>query len=65
MDNSSDYAQVFVELAEMEAIKARIEAMKVANDRKDLPSEAPAYDQGHFFTAEQELINIADRLRRM
>ena len=48
-------------LIEMEAIKAEIEAMKVANSERDLPSEAAAYDEAAFFEKAEELRTLASR----
>ena len=45
----------------MEAIKAEIEAMKVANNERDLPREAAAYDEAEFFEKAEELRDLACR----
>ncbi len=43
------------------AIQAEIEAMKVENARRDMPSEAAAYDAGHFFGKAVELEALASK----
>jgi hypothetical protein len=48
--------------AKIEAIKARVEAMKVANDQRKIQDYSIAYDDIHFFQAEQELNQIAEKL---
>lgn len=40
------------------AITARIEGMKTANTDRERNGKAIAYDEKHFFEAEQELINL-------
>ena len=46
-------------LALVLAIQAEIEAMKVANAERDLPSEVAAYGESHFFGKAQELKDLA------
>lgn len=39
-----------------------VEAMKVANARRLIQDQSPAYDENHFFQKEQELVNIEQQL---
>ncbi len=48
-------------LAFILAIQAEIEAMKVANTERDLPSEVAAYDESHFLGKAQELKDLATK----
>ena len=48
-------------LIEAFAIEAEIEAMKIANKQRDLPSEAPAYDENDFFEKAEELRILASK----
>jgi len=48
-------------LIEMEAIKADIEAMKVANSERDLPREAASYSASDFFVKAEELRILASK----
>lgn len=49
-------------LVEAMSVNARIEAMKAANARRDMPVESEAYDESHFFEAEKELSLIAQQM---
>lgn len=51
-------AQMYGLVAQIEAVKARIEAMKVCNTQRD---EA-LYDETHFFHAETELEGLSKKL---
>jgi len=48
-------------LIEMESIKAEIEAMKIANQERDLPSEAAAYSSSNFYEKAEELRILASK----
>ena len=56
-------AQMYALVAEMEAVKAMIEGIKVENAHKTSQGLPPAYSSGYFFEAETELVKIASRLR--
>ena len=48
-------------LALVLSTQAEIEAMKVANACRDMPTEAPANDDSHFFGKAEELEAIASK----
>ena len=48
-------------LIEMEAIKAEIEGMKIANKKRDMPSEEAVYPESHFFGKAEELRVLASK----
>jgi len=48
-------------LALILAIQAEIEAMKITNLGRDMPSEAASYDASHFFEKSRELEELANK----
>jgi hypothetical protein len=56
-------AKMYALIAEMEAVKARIEGMKVENELRTQQGLSNAYGGNHFMEAEEALMKIADRLR--
>jgi len=48
-------------LALVFALQAELEAMKIANLERDMPSEAAAYDEKSFFEKSQELQELANK----
>ena len=57
-------AKMYALIAEMEAIKARIEGMKVENELRLSQGFSRAFNSTYFFKADVELMKIADRLRK-
>ena len=57
-------AKMYALIAEMEAVKARIEGMKVENEECIQQSKAIFYIRENFYEAEEALMKIADRLRK-
>ena len=56
-------AKMYALIAEMEAVRARIEGMKVENELRYQQDLSYAYGGNHFKEAEEDLMKIADRLR--
>ena len=48
-------------IIEMEAIKAEIEAMKIANKLQNLLKKSPIYDENFFFKKAEELRILASK----
>ena len=59
------YAQVQSVVAAVEAIKARIEAMKTENAYRQQIGDSPAYSEGAFVVLSEELLLYADKLNKM
>jgi hypothetical protein len=58
-------ARVFMKNAEILALQAEIEGMKVSNACRDLLSEAPAYPESEFTRMAEELRSVAAELHSM
>ena len=56
-------AQMYALVAEMEAVKSKIEGMKVENEYRISQGLSNAFSGYSFFKAETELVKIASRLR--
>jgi len=56
-------ANMFALVADMEAVKARVEGMKAENGIRESLGHSLAYDSEHFAEAEKELSSIGHLLR--
>ena len=58
-------AQLIHAMAKINAIQARLEAMKVFNAIRLEDGRQIGYDSDHFFAAERELEDIAESIRNL
>ena len=56
-------AQMFALVAEMEAIKARIEGMKAENQQREVLGHRISYNENAFIVCQLELEELSMRLR--
>lgn len=57
-------AEMYALVAQMEAIKTRVHAMVAENAVRVLDGYSPSYTSNHFFGAESELSQLAERFRQ-
>lgn len=64
-NNNSKEILTYLILIKMEAIKARIIAMKTANIEREQLGYSLAYGPDHFFDAEKDLIKLSDEFEEL